>query len=149
MQRSNAVATIAIVFLGSFVGCGGGDSGPTGTISGKLSLNGKVPPLGCQIQFMSNEGSVSADVFTDGSFTIEEAPVASYKVAVSLDSGPGDDMNPEAAMKMVAGEDGNSSNPDAFSGNSLIPAKYMEFETSGVTFDVKKGNNEFTLDMKE
>lgn len=153
MKRAYVAATILVVMLVSFVGCNKGKSGPTGTISGKLTLNGQAPPAETQIQFISNEGASGATVAADGSFTLMGVYVGSYKVMVTPGAGSdgGGAMDPEAAMKMVAGEggEGKASNEAAFDGTGSIPAKYTDIATSGISFDVKEGNNDFVLDMKE
>jgi len=155
MQRVHVAATIAIVFLGSFIGCnGGGGLGPNGTITGKVTLDGKVPPAGILIQFIGNELSTNAELSSnDGSFAIDYVPVGSYQVMLTpvttSGTGSSENMDPESAMKMASGEDGNSGNPNAFDDQGIIPRKYTDISTSGVSFDVKEGDNEFTLDMKD
>ncbi len=102
---------------------------------------------------MSGEGASGATVAADGSFTLMGVYVGSYKVMVTPGAGSdgGGAMDPEAAMKMVAGEgaEGKGANEAAFEGTGSIPVKYTDIATSGISFDVKEGNNDFVLDMKE
>ena len=152
MQRPYFDVIIIVVLLASSIGCGGA-SGPTGTISGKLTLNGSPAPQGTHVQFLSDAGASSAEVSGDGSFTIMGVAIGSYKVMVTpgVGSASSGAMDPETAMRLAYGEgpDGTGKNPDAFKADAAIPAKYTDIATSEVSFDVKEGVNDFSLDMKE
>ena len=70
--------------LATFIGCGpGGYSGPTGTVTGKVTLDGESVPQGCAVTFVSAAGfTASAKVGAGGSYTLlnvdkPEIPVAS------------------------------------------------------------------------
>jgi hypothetical protein len=136
------------------VGCGGDSGrGPTGTISGKLTVNGQPAPAKTQVFFLSNTGdATSAEVAADGTFTIMGVTVGSYQVSVKPPPSATENVSPEEAMRMMYGTEpgGKGTNPNAFSSASAvqIPAKYTSFSDSGITFEVKEGVNDFALDLK-
>lgn len=155
MQHSVIVSRLmmASCLLLLVVGCGGDGKGPTGTISGKLLLNGQPAPAGTQIHFLSNTGDATgAEVSGDGTFTIMGVTVGSYQVSVTPPAAQTVEMTPEEAMRKVhgtaPGEKGTD--PDAFTSQAAktIPQKFTDFGTSGVKFEVKEGSNDFLLDMK-
>jgi hypothetical protein len=155
MQRVVAVSPLfTLIFLAGVLGCGGDSGrGPTGTISGKVTLNGKPVPAGTRVNFASNTGdATSAEISGDGSFTIMGVTVGSYQVSFSPPAARSEALSPEEAMKMAhgTGPGGAGANPKALAEatTDAVPKKYTDFSTSGVTFDVKEGSNDFVLDMK-
>jgi hypothetical protein len=154
MSRSSYLAPIAVVLaLTGLPGCGGSGKGPTGTINGKLLLNGQPAPAGTQVHFLSNEGDATgAEIAGDGTFTIMGVTVGKYQVSVTPPAATSREMSPEEAMKMVHGTGPGSTgaNPDAFTSDNqaTIPQKYTSFGDSGITFEVTEGSNDFVLDMK-
>ena len=78
-------------FRFGLTGCGNaGLSGPTGTVSGKVTYNGEPVPAGCSVTFMHQETSTPASGITsaDGSYSLtmrgeSEALAGDYKVSVS------------------------------------------------------------------
>jgi hypothetical protein len=130
-------------------GCGGSDGlpGPTGTVTGKLTSNGKPAPKGTTITCTHIEKSFPAVGKTDenGNFTLEmkggrNILVGKYTVSIHP---PVVNMDPAEAMrKSQAGTLPQMNFPE-------IPEKYRNPETSGETLDVKQGANTLNIDMKE
>jgi hypothetical protein len=128
-------------------GCSkGGYSGPTGTVAGKATLDGKPVPQGCVVTFMSDAGfTASGKVGADGSYTLLNVdkpaiPVASYKVSVAQPATEISGADYDKYMSPGGGSEAQSA-PEA------IPAKYQSRETSGLTFDVKEGPNTFNIEL--
>ena len=136
------------------VGCEtGGLSGPTGTVSGKITYNGAPVPAGSTVNFTHDETSMAATGVTgaDGSFTLQmqgegEVLAGSYKILVSPpvqpQAGP---ENPEAYEAMMTGGDAAAAEQPT----GPFPQKYQATATSGETFTVKEGPNTYDLDMTD
>ncbi len=136
-----------------FSGCGGDPDalpeGPKGTVSGKVTSNGKPVPEGSIITFTPEGGSgipASGSLAADGSFKLRakgsfDVPAGIYKVSISPPATQ--EMSAEDAMKaQMAG-----TLPD-FQVKE-IPQKYRSPDTSGESFEVKEGDdNTYDLDMK-
>ena len=140
--------------LAAFVGCSGsGLSGPTGTVSGKVTYNGNPVPAGCTVTFVHDETSLAAAGQTgaDGSYTLQmqgggDVPAGAYKISVgppAAAGGAGPD-NPEAyAASMESGGDASADTGTPF------PDKYLLPGTSGLTFTVKEGPNSYDVEMTD
>jgi len=129
-------------------GCSkGGYSGPIGTVTGKVTLDGKPAPQGSAVTFLSEAGYTgSAKVGADGSYTLmnvdkPELPVATYKVAVAQ---PASEMSGADYDKYMSSGGGGEAKTE----KAAIPAKYQNTETSGLSFDVKEGPNTINIDLK-
>ena len=119
--------------LGLLSGCGGGE-GPTGTVSGKVTLDGE-PVTSGEIGFISAEGfSAIAEIGSGGSFTIaENMPVGKYTVTVS-----------PPAIEEAPGEGGDT----AELASSDVPEGYMDEGTSDISKDITEGQNTLTIELK-
>ena len=82
---------IGVLFL---AGCeSGGYSGPTGTVSGTVTLNGQPVPQGCTVVFIADAGhTASGEVGGGGEYSLtvtgkagqsSAIPVANYQVCVT------------------------------------------------------------------
>lgn len=127
--RNLFILSLAVGLLG---GCAGSE--PTGTVSGKVTLDGKPVTAG-QISFISAAGfSAIADLGEDGSFTLlENMPVDKYTVTLS----------PPAIMD-APGEEGDT----ATQPKSSIPEGYFDETTSDLKQDIAAGVNNVTIELK-
>ena len=130
-RRLFALSLVLGAFV--FVGCGP-SSGPTGTVSGSVNLEGQPVDAG-EITFVSSEGvSVSAPI-TSGQFKLEDAlPVGKYSIGVS----------PPAMTEAPGDEGGNAAIP-----TSPVPAGYTTPGMSGLTEDIKEGANTVTVELNK
>lgn len=145
------LAAAGFVFLS---GCpGGGYSGPTGTVSGTVTLDGEPVPQGCTVAFVSDQGfAASGQLGAGGKYKLSvagkgnEIPVATYKVTVTPSAtGQMSDQDYEKMMQESA-SGGEKPKAESKPAEEVIPAKYSSTATSGLSFNVKKGPN--TIDIK-
>jgi hypothetical protein len=143
-----------LLALVACAGCGGYNYGPTGRITGRLTMDGKPLPQGTSVSFMQMEKGYLALGLTDadgkfevgnapGTFNQGDMPVGTYKVMISLPSAEAQrkEMTPEEAFD----------NPD-ITGEAVkaeFPAKYRDVATSGLEFEIQPGKtNNFEIDLK-
>ena len=130
-RRGVAGALLAVVVCASVTGCGSG----RGEVSGVVRCNGKPLPFGT-IQSLGADGVPhAATIQPDGTFSVQ-VPAGEAKVIIScLD---------ESRMKRVAARSAASSGRAAplrwtRGGLSLIPRRYADWNTSGLTVLVESG----------
>ena len=157
LARSHALW--AILVIAGLLFCGGcspgGYSGPTGTVTGTVTLNGEPVPQGCTVAFVSDDGHVaSGKTGSGGSYQLsageagDRVPAATYKVSVGAPAS-GDAMSDAEYEKMMEAQSaaGGGAEPEeeAQPAGDVIPAKYRTTGTSGLSFEVKAGSN--TIDI--
>ena len=129
-------------------GCGkGGLEGPTGTVSGTVTMAGK-PLSDASITFFgeSNGDTATAVLGSDGTYSLKyeggfSVPAGDYRVAVIAGPPPGEKApDPADLMKTMK--------PSGM-GKSPIPAKYRDPKTSALVAVVKEGSNpNISFDLK-
>jgi hypothetical protein len=129
--RPGRAALPALLLCVLATGCGSG----YGEVSGTVRYNGKPLPFGT-IQFLGADGiPCSGPIQPDGTFSVQ-VPAGEAKVIIScLD---------ESRMKRVAARSAASSGRAAplrwtRGGLSLIPRRYADWNTSGLTVLVESG----------
>lgn len=136
-------------------GCGSdGYSGPTGTVSGAVTLGGEAVAEGCPVTFISDEGFTAVGVVGEGGNyqlsagdTGDQIPVATYKVMVSDPPGPEmSEADYDKMMEEPAGEDADASSDEA--SGAVIPVKYQLTSTSELSFEVKEGPNTINIPLE-
>ena len=170
MQKSNwtaVVVTASVAALATFIGCGGPRGFDTVEATGVVTLDGQSVD-GADVVFQpAGAGGKAATGLTDasGKFTLttinagDGAMPGSYKVTVvKIKRAPrGEDLSglsiEEAAKKAreaaLAEEARLKANPTGASEPSdLLPVKYKDPSTSGLTAEVKQGQkNHFELKL--
>jgi hypothetical protein len=125
---------LALAVLACLVGCGGGKTAP---VNGRVKLKdgSDVSVLaGYSLSFEPEGGKTSAvgEIERDGTFKLstfganDGAIPGKYRVAINQPSNPDPDKPPT---------------------KSKLPAKYVNFETSGLTAEVKPGQNNIELEL--
>jgi hypothetical protein len=148
MMSRNPMRHLAAAVLGlCAIGCGGVDYGPTGTITGRLTMGGKPLAAGTAISFMQMEkgflafGTTDADgKFRVDSFNGGDMPAGKYKVMIA----PPAAEAPKAVSAEEAFEKPELVDPVV---KAEFPKKYRDTNTSGLEFDVKEGANDFPIDL--
>ena len=151
-----------------FTGCGGGSVGPdTEPVSGTVTMDGK-PVEGAQVVFVPSGSGRAASGTTDasGRFKLttfnpqDGAVVGSYAVTISKVEGGSavnvnvEGLSEEEASKKAAEAFYNSAaaknvgSPKAKDkATDLTPAKYKDAKSSGLTAEVKAGENNFEFKL--
>jgi hypothetical protein len=125
---------LALAVLAGLVGCGGGKTAP---VNGRVKLKdgSDVSVLaGYSLTFEAEDGKTSAvgEVDRDGTFKLstfganDGAIPGKYRVAINAPNNPDPDKPPT---------------------RSKLPAKYANLETSGLTAEIKPGQNNIELDL--
>jgi hypothetical protein len=131
-QRSHVLLIVACVLL--FAGCGGSKP-PLGIVKGHVELDGTPLATGAVItNFASGRGAqgvIKDGRFELGTFSAQDgALVGTHQLAV------------------IAQEKPQGSGPEAKAGKLLVPERYTNPNTSGLSIDVKAGNNSPMLELK-
>jgi hypothetical protein len=143
-MRFRIRSVVACLLLFSSVVCFGcGSNAPIGTVQGKVTLNGQ-PINGGRVVMVGEQPPVelAASIEADGSYKMRSyesdgLPPGRYKVAVSSQGIADGD---EIALA------GSPAPPEP--AGPKIPRKYESVETSGLTADVKPGDNPpFNFDL--
>jgi len=141
---SKAISAFAICFsVTLFVGCGG--SGPTGTVTGKVTKDGK--PVAAQVSFKgenstaSGVSDASTGIYTLSSGESENILAGKYQIAVSEISSETDTSAADYAALMSGGT-------AAAKPPSAVPAKYNSFGSSGLECTVTEGANTVDINLE-
>lgn len=143
MSKLSACVSLCL-FLSFLSGCGG--RGPTGTVTGKITKDGK--PIAAQVSYKGESSTASATsdpatgIYTLRSGQVTDIPVGTYQIAVSEVSSAVDTQSADYAAMMTGGASGSTPK------SSEIPAKYKAFGTSGLEFTVNKGENTFDIELE-
>ena len=123
---------MGLIALGGIMGCGG-KSVPTGTVTGKVTLNGQ-PYTEADIIFLSLQtGQGSTGTLQDGgTFKLAEAiPVGTYRVYLAPKAGDPD--APPAPVKIDA----------------AVPDKYWSESSSDLEQEIIKGSNDVLIELNK
>lgn len=129
-------------------GCGkGGLAGPTGTVSGTVTMGSK-PLSDATITFFgeSNGDTATAVLGSDGTYSLKyeggfSVPAGDYRVAIIAGPPPGEKAPDPADLMKTMKPQG--------AGKSPIPAKYRDPKTSALVAVVKEGTNpNISFDLK-
>jgi hypothetical protein len=139
-------ACFGLTFL---MGCGGGDA-KKATISGKVTYKG-APLAGGTLKLVPTSGGSSYPVYIkpDGAFQVTDAPVGNMQVAIES-TGSGTGATTDSTKMAPPAGGGRPVATPAPSNGPVIPARYNNPKTSGLTWDVKAGrNSEKTFDLTQ
>ena len=135
-------STWSLIIALTAMGCAGTKEVPKGSVSGKVTVNGQPLKLGT-ITFCWSGGErpqvSTAHVDTDGSYKIESVNSGSCKVSIIC-------VKP---ITLVGSVKKNAEKIDFPKEYTEITKKYGNLDTSGLTFEVKPGNNNtYDIDLK-
>jgi len=123
---------------------------PRGTVTGRVTFRGKPVYTGSVIIVGKDGVAVAGAIETDGTYSVQKAPVGEVTIGV-VSKDPvylhrvgalrkSREPVPASALTVPAGLDRRKWFP--------IPKEYEEPVRSGLTFSVKKGDNQFDIDLK-
>jgi hypothetical protein len=138
-----------LLLFGGLVFLVSGCSRPVGSVTGKVTYQGK-PLKGGTVSFASTEGrqSFSASIADDGSYTIPNLVGGSYKVCVETES-----LKPPPGVKAGMGPGQNRSPAAARTAENLkkyvqIPDKYSSADKTDITYEFKGGSETYNIELK-
>jgi len=126
------------LLVGTVSGCGK----QTGSVSGKVTLNGKALPGG-YVNFQSEAAGATAKssaIQPDGGYSVSGLPVGPVKITVQ-----------GVAVRKLAlpkGMPGGGESPKSDQAEVFVPPQYANAEKSGLTYDVQPGSQEHNIDLK-
>ena len=126
---------LLLLFIFATVGCGGNSGLPTAPVSGVVTYLDKPVGIGKIVFFHETGQATSADFKKDGSYQ-GVAYLGANKVAI-VSFGP-DRPNPNK-------DDFRSTLP----GESLVPRRYTEPNSSSLTLEVQQKENLATFSLKD
>jgi hypothetical protein len=154
MERTDcgraARVLVAAISLCAFTLCGCSGGG-VGVVSGKVTFNNKSLAMGQVIVVGVDSMPYYGIIEDDGTYKVTGVPAGPAKVAVSST----DPRNTGRASR-PAPDGGGPPRPGMGNGTPLgdpkkwfpIPEKYLDFNASGITLTVERGENPFNIDLK-
>ena len=128
----------AALLTSAAIGCGG-----QGNVSGKVTYDGK-PLVWGTVQFEGSDGIVKhGNIQPDGTYTVNGVATGEAKAAVSS-------INPSSSDFQPIQREGRPPRPPRpeVKGWFPIPEKYDTPFKSGLTYPIKRGNNEIDIELK-
>ncbi|MDY3555717.1 carboxypeptidase-like regulatory domain-containing protein [Gemmata sp. JC717] len=133
------------------VGCSGSKEVPRGPVKGRVTLSGK-PLAGATIVFENKALGVAQSTTLDDdgkyefmTYAAAGLPAGSYKVTISS----GRFMQPGEEIPKFGPGTKVGATPPPKKAPTSIPDKYAKIESSGLSADVKAGDNQpFDFDLK-
>lgn len=146
-----AVGTAAAAVL---AGCGG--DGPRGTVHGTVKFQGK-PLTGAAVIFIASDNKTHVlSLSPDGAYTVSGVAYGPVKVSVQQEperaAVKGQFAPPSSEAKGVKDEKAGMRSPSApepkAKAGPAIPAQYADAGTSGLGFELKQPDQEWSVDLK-
>lgn len=142
LRPSSLRILVGVSLLVGSVGCQG-----KGTVSGKVSYQGKPVVFGTVLVLDSDQHIHQGNIEPDGSFTIHDIRRGEIRIAVS---------SPDPTTPLLEKPESKAQNDPAESHRRAelktkwfpIPEKYGNPEQSGLTATVKGGENSHNIDLK-
>jgi hypothetical protein len=134
------LAWTALAVVVPLVGCGGSGRPNTVTVTGQVLLDGQPLP-GTAVMFTGPEGGAPVTAVTDanGNFKLD-AVIGLNKVAVAKTEGGGG----AGEAELAPAEEATTPPPV----RSVLPAKYANPATSGISVEVKPGMGPVRIELK-
>ncbi len=149
MGRSGGAAKRSLSFAAllvlGVVGCGGGKA----DVTGKVTLNNQPIPWG-RITFVSEAGNKPAisSPIRNGTFTIKDCPVGKAKISIESWEARAPNRNVPESMKGFKPPEGVDEPPPEVIGKYVpIASRYTSPDTSGLEYQVKRGENTCDLPL--
>jgi len=150
--------------IAALSGCGSGDERKvvTGTVKGKITLDGQPLEPGCVLTLMPTSAGAeisSGLVLGDGTFVaasgeIPGIPVGEYRVMVSpppLSPEAEEELtkkNSQAVMSALINKSKAELEKVQYPQDAIVPRKYWRDTTSGLTLTVKEGENTPSFELE-
>jgi hypothetical protein len=136
LARATRQVSFLLLFaaLACLTGCpGGGPGDAKNSVSGKVTLNGQ--PVSGMVGFIGSDGKeVPAPIKPDGTYIVDNPPTGDVKVVVRGMQGPS--LPKGVTMQDMGGPQGVQP-----------PPKYASPATSGLTFNVTGGKQNYNIEL--
>jgi hypothetical protein len=157
MRLTGPVLSLCLACLVTSAGCGGSGRAPLGQVTGTVNYKGSPITSGTIIFEVSGARSANGKI-VDGQITEvttydphDGVPVGQARIAVFA-TGAGV-SSPAETPAATPGDPGSAiafgENYMGAGARSLIPDKYNDPAKSGLTWEIKKGQNTVTLDLTD
>ncbi len=127
-----------MVLLLFAAGCGKS----TGEVSGTVSYQGKLLPSGTVTFFNQDNQIVGASSINAGKYTIRKVPAGPVKITVI--TLPASEKGTVEKSKVAPPPKGMPVPPESIA----IPSKYGNPEQSGLTYEVRSGPQDYSIELK-
>jgi hypothetical protein len=140
-NRRGSALLLVLLLLPLATSCGGQAKG---TVSGKVTYQGKPLPSGI-VTFVPETGAPQyADIQKDGTYNMTSAPLGSVKIGVQVKSGQ--EVLASGGMPRNPKDYGKLRSAMSESGN--FPPKYSDPNQSELTYTVTKGTQQHDIELK-
>jgi hypothetical protein len=143
LRNARALRALFCLVAMTLAGCGAS----TGSVTGKVTLNGETVTGGTVTFIGSDQKVVTAPISVEGEYTIPKIPPGTAKIGVTplptLPKGKGMDMMDPSKMG------GGAEKPSTATPKPMpIPKRYENPEKSGLTYTVTKGSQEHDIKLE-
>ena len=131
-KAKRATKAAAVLLLGLLLasGCAGSSDNSSATVKGKVTLAG-APLTAGTVLFMTDSGNAASAEVGEGGEYSAMCPPGHYKVSVSPPPAP------DPLVAPAGGQPATSSPP--------IPKRYHDLGSSGLSVEIKAGENTFDI----
>jgi hypothetical protein len=140
--------SVGLLALLLSVGCAG--SKPVGSVTGKVLYQNK-PLRGGSVTFIPADGVgvASSRIGEDGTYSIARIPVGPVKITVETKSSEPPRKYTGGGAPPPPDDPNNRPDPERKPGRYIpIADRYADAEGSGISYEVKAGAQEFTVELK-
>jgi hypothetical protein len=134
-RKARNLGWLAVLLCGAVsTGCGGGKAKVTGTVT----YRGTPLPVGTVTFFAANNQIVGSAPIRDGKYEMKDVPSGPMKISVSTPPA----VKPDRRHPPPADMPGGAATPSV-----QLPPKYNSPTESGLTYEVKGGSQEHSIDL--
>jgi hypothetical protein len=134
-NRTKLFACLAALVLAA--GCGSSQA----VVSGKVTVHGQAVTAGTVLFLGANNQTATGTLDGEGRYVAPHVPMGSVKVAVQT-------LRPEQVWAAAANRPKNAPPlPSRLTNLVPVPEKYAEPETSGLTCDVQRRQQEYNIEL--
>jgi hypothetical protein len=130
---AGVLAALALTAL--LAGCGRG----TGNVSGTVKYNGQVLTAGTITFYDPDNRASSSPIKPDGSYAVRDVRTGRAKIAIAVP------LPISFAGPSIPGAEDKKAHPAVQLPS--IPAKYLDADQSGLTFEVRRGEQTHNIDL--
>jgi hypothetical protein len=144
-----ALSLLLLIVLGGCGSSGDGYSGPRGTVTGTVKIDGKPLQAGCQVLFMSDKGITATGTLDEqGNYKLVYAhgdvPAVDYLVQLTA---PAATAVPNQDPLKMAGNVKLSKKGSEGKRDLPFPPRFSSTQSSKMSFTVKAGENKANFEL--